>query len=315
MPYGYSQQQATTATDTAVATDAQSSGLVEITSTLEYGEGEAAGTGIILSSDGIVVTNHHVVEGATAITVTDVSTGATYTATVLGYNSAKDIAVLQLQDASGLTPAPLSDTATAIGDEVTAVGDANGDGGTLTASPGTVTQVRTSITVQDETTGTGKRLRHLIEVDADIISGDSGGALLDTAGEVVGMNVAASSGSADVTGYVIPLARVLRVAEKIEAGTETKAITIGYPAFLGVELGQGSGATIAGVVADSPAESLGLAAGDTVTSIGGTSVSTATALSTAVAAHEPGDTVTVTWTDSSGTSHSGSATLVEGPVA
>jgi S1-C subfamily serine protease len=301
--------------DTSAATAAQSTGLVQITTTVGYDEGQAAGTGIVIGSDGLVVTNHHVVEGATDVTVTDATTGEEYAADVLGYDAAKDVAVLQLEDASGLATASTDPGDAGLGDAVTAVGDAGGDGGDLTAAPGTVIDQHHPITVQDETTGEGAALRNLIEVSSDVVPGDSGGALLDAQGEVVGMTVAASSGGADVTGYAIPIGRVLRVVDAVLAGDDSGSVVIGGTAFLGVSISSADAApTLAGVVAGGPADQLGLTSGDTVTSIDGTAVSTAEGLRTAVAAHEPGDDVTVTWTDASGASHQGTVTLVAGPV-
>ncbi len=301
--------------NTSDATATQSSGIVEITTTLGYGEGEAAGSGMVIGGDGLVVTNHHVVEGATDITVTDVATGKQYAADVLGYDATKDVAVLQLVDASGLATVRTASGGVDVGDTVTAVGDAGGDGGGLTAAPGTVLDAHHAITVQDEETGAAVPLRNLIEVSSDVVPGDSGGALLDADGEVVGMSVAASSGSADVTGYVIPIGRVLRVAEAIEAGEASGSVVIGGRAFLGVSLAaQDPAPTLAGVVEGGPAQQRGLAAGDTVTALGGAAVGTADGLRTAVAAHEPGDRVSVAWTDTDGTAHTGSVTLVDGPV-
>jgi len=312
---GYAQQQYSgdTSLDTSEATAQQSTGLVEISTTLEYGEGEAAGTGIVIDGDGLVVTNHHVVEGATAIEVTDVTTGKQYHAKVLGYDASKDVAVLQLQNASGLATVTTHPGGASLGSLVTAVGDAGGDGGSLTAAPGEVTDLHHPIRVQDDITGTDVRLRNLIEVSSDVVPGDSGGALLTADGDVVGMNVAASEGGGDVTGYVIPIGRVLRIADAILAGDEGGSVVIGGTPFLGVQLANGS-AAIAGVVDGSPAAGLGLAAGDTVTSVDGARVSSADQLRSAVAAHQPGDAVTVAWTDGNGTVHSGRATLVDGPV-
>jgi S1-C subfamily serine protease len=312
---GYVQQQysAYTSLDSSEATAQQSTGLVEISTTLEYGEGEAAGTGIVVGSDGLVVTNHHVVEGATAIEVTDVTTGKQYDAKVLGYDASKDVAVLQLHNASGLATVTTDPGSASLGSAVTAVGDAGGDGGSLTAAPGEVTDLHHPITVQDDLTGADVRLRNLIEVSSDMVPGDSGGALLNADGDVVGMNVAASEGGSDVTGYVIPIGRVLRVVDRVLAGDESGSMVIGGTPFLGVQLADGS-ATIAGVVDSSPAAGLGLTAGDTVTSVDGTRVGTADQLRAAVAAHQSGDTVTVDWTDANGTAHSGRATLVDGPV-
>jgi S1-C subfamily serine protease len=207
-PYGYdysSPYSPTSSLDTSEATSEESTGLVTITTEIQYGQGEAAGTGMVIRSDGIVVTNHHVVEGATAIRVTVVNTGRTYTAEVLGYDATRDIAVLKLSGASGLAAVDTDSSGVSLGEDVTAVGDAGGDGGSLTAASGTVTDLRKAITVSDEQTGRPHRLRNLVEIDADIIPGDSGGALLDSEGAVVGMNVAASSGTANITGYVIPV--------------------------------------------------------------------------------------------------------------
>jgi S1-C subfamily serine protease len=312
-PYGYASPYTAAALDTAEATTEQSAGLVTITSEVDFGAGVAAGTGIVIGSDGLVVTNHHVVEGATDITVTVVTTGATYDAEVLGYDATKDVAVLRLDEATGLATATADPGGVDVGDGVTAVGDAGGDGGSLTAADGTVTALHRSITVSDEQTDEASRLRNLIEVDADIIPGDSGGALLDESGDVVGMNVAASSGSPSITGYVIPIRRVLRIADQVLADDTSGTVETGYDAFLGVSMG--AGLTLAGVVDGSAAADAGLGAGDTVTSLDGTTVSTQTQLRRAVAAHAPGDTVTVTWTDPSGTSHSASVTLGRAPVS
>lgn len=317
-PYGYgysSPYSPTSSLDTSEATSEESTGLVTISTEIQYGQGEAAGTGMVIRSDGIVVTNHHVVEGATAIRVTVVNTGRTYPAEVLGYDATRDIAVLKLSGASGLAAVDTDSSGVSLGEDVTAVGDAGGDGGSLTAASGTVTDLRKAITVSDEQTGRPHRLRNLVEIDADIIPGDSGGALLDSEGAVVGMNVAASSGTANITGYVIPVKRVVRIADAIVAGDSTVgAIRLGYGAFLGVSL-SGTGTTLAAVLDGGAAADAGLGAGDTITSVGGTPVTTYTQLRKAVARYAAGDRVRVTWTDSSGTSHAASVTLGQAPVA
>ncbi|TCN40378.1 trypsin-like peptidase [Kribbella orskensis] len=182
----------TAALDTATATADEQAGLVLVSTTLAGDSGTAAGTGMVIDEDGIVLTNHHVVEGSDSIKVTVATTDTTYTARVLGTDAVHDIAVLQLVGADNLTTVT-PDSTVAVGDEVTAVGDANGDGGNLTASAGSVTALAQSITVQGED-GTPSELDGLIEVDADVIAGDSGGALLDADGQVVGMTTAASSG-------------------------------------------------------------------------------------------------------------------------
>ena len=319
--------------DTSTATEAQQQGVVLINTVLGYQSAEAAGTGVVLTSDGLVLTNNHVVEGATEITVTIGATGETYTAQVVGTDASADVAVLQLEGASGLTTATLDpDDDLAVGDAVTAVGNAEG-GGVLLAADGTVTALDQSITTQAEGVSSGESLTGLIQVDADVVSGDSGGALLDDQGEVVGITTAASSGSADITGYAIPIDDALDVATQIIAGHDSDTITLGYPAFLGVQLATGAtttvpglggldgatgatgaGATIAGVIDGTPAAQAGLAAGDTVTAVDGTAVADGDALSAALAAHAPGDQVTLTWTATDGTTQTATVTLIAGPA-
>jgi S1-C subfamily serine protease len=300
------------------ATDAQSTGIVLINTELGYESGEAAGTGIVLTSDGEILTNNHVIEGSTKITVTIASTGKTYSATVVGNDPTNDVAVIQLENASGLEVADLDTTdSVAIGDEVTGVGNSEGQG-YLSAAAGTVTALDQEITVSDELTSAGKQLDGLIETDAPIVSGDSGGPLLDSDGEVIGIDTAASSNTQNPTGYAIPISDALEIVDQIESGVESDTVNIGYPAFLGVQLGTTTttaGVAIGGVIEDTPAADAGLAAGDTITAFDGLAVTTSTALSAAVAAHDPGDTAKITWTDASGESHTATVTLVEGPAA
>ncbi|MEV7972823.1 trypsin-like peptidase domain-containing protein [Cellulomonas sp. NPDC089187] len=309
--------------DTTEATAEQSAGVVLINTVLEYQSARAAGSGVVLTSDGLILTNNHVIEGSTAITVTIPSTGETYTATVVGTDATSDIAVLQLQGASGLTTATVDDDGDpAVGDTVTAVGNAEG-GGTLMAATGTVTALAQSITTQAEGAAAGEQLSDLIQVDADVVSGDSGGALIDGEGEVVGITTAASSGSANITGYAIPIEDALTVARQIASGQDTEDITLGYPAFLGVQLSSassglpgvtGSGAVIAGAIEGTPAAEAGLTTGDTITAVDGTAVTSGEELSAALAEHAPGDQVALTWTTATGASQTATVTLVEGPA-
>ncbi|WP_426564172.1 S1C family serine protease [Angustibacter sp. McL0619] len=305
-------QLGTATTDTSDASAAASVGMVEITS--ELSDGTAAGTGMVLSSDGTVVTNHHVVEGATAIQVTVVSTGQTYRAQFVGADGEKDVAVLKLVGASGLDTVALSSTAARVGDSVTAVGDANGDGGSLTAAPGQVTDTGQSITVQGED-GSPHALSDLIQVNADVIPGDSGGALVDSDGKVVGMNVAASSGTADVQGFVIPISTVLSTARAIVAGDDSGAIQLGYTGYLGVGLYDGDAATVADTLDGSAAADAGLQQGDTITSVDGQQVGSASELRAAIAAHQAGARVRLTWTTADGQQESATVTLGQAPIA
>ncbi|MEF2976052.1 S1C family serine protease [Subtercola sp. YIM 133946] len=310
------------------ATDAQSVGIVLINTQLQYENAAAAGTGIVLTSDGEILTNNHVVEGSTSISVTVASTGKTYTATVVGTDATDDVAVLKLDGASGLTTAKLdtSDTVAA-GDAVTGVGNAGGTG-SLSAAAGTVDALNQSVTTEAEGSAASETLSGMIQISADIEAGDSGGPLLDSDGEVVGIDTAASSGTSDVTGFAIPINTALDIAKQILAGNASDSIVIGLPAFLGIEVGsadsglgtQGgtgstAGAAVAGVIDGTPAASAGLVAGDTITSVNGTAIASGTALTTALKAFAPGDSVTIGYTDATGATQSVSVTLVAGPAA
>lgn len=306
-------QTTTSATD---ATAEQEQGLVYVTTTVDYGQARAAGTGIVLTSDGEILTNHHVIEGATSIQVEVISTGETYTAEVVGYDTSHDVAVLQLQHASGLTTATIDDSGdVTLGEDITTVGNAHGDGGAASAADGTVTGLDQSITVRDELDGAAKQLSGLIQVDADVISGDSGGALRDADGDVIGMTTAASSGTPDVTGYAVPIEQALTIADQISSGTSSATVTIGSSGFLGLQLDGRTGVPIVlGTVEGSPAAGLGITQGSTITALDGQTVTTAQQLSSAIGAHAAGDTVTLSWTDSAGASHTATAQLVPGPV-
>ncbi|MDM4763163.1 trypsin-like peptidase domain-containing protein [Galbitalea sp. SE-J8] len=301
------------------ATTAQSAGVVLIDTDLEYGQGEAAGTGIVLSSDGEILTNNHVVEGSTQITVSVATTGKQYTARVVGTDATDDIAVLQLEHASGLTVASIDDDDDlGVGDAVTGVGNAEGQG-YLSAAAGRVTALEQQITVNDDLSGAAKTLDGLIETDAPIVSGDSGGPLLDAEGEVVGIDTAASSNSSDPTGFAIPIDDALGVAKRIAAGSTSGDIQLGYPAFLGVELSQAAttveGAPVAGVVDGTGAADAGLTTGDVITAVDGTAIADGTGLSSAISAHKPGDTVRISWVDTTGTSRTAPIVLTQGPAA
>ncbi len=224
-------------------------GLVDIDTTLGYQQEEAAGTGIVLTSSGEVVTNNHVIDGATTISVTDVGNGKTYSASVVGYNRTKDIAVLQLHGASGLNTATIGNSSSvSVGEDIVGIGNAGGTGGTPSAAGGTVTALNQSITASDEGDATSEQLTGLIETNADIQPGDSGGSLVDTSGEVLGIDTAASAGfsfqssgqSSGNQGYAIPINEAITIAQEIEAGSSSSTVHIGATAFLGVEVAQGT---------------------------------------------------------------------------
>ncbi|HEY5115181.1 MAG TPA: trypsin-like peptidase domain-containing protein, partial [Nakamurella sp.] len=313
----------------ASATTAQELGVVDIDTVLGYDGAQAAGTGLVLTSSGEILTNNHVVEGSTSITVTVVATGQSYQASVVGTDLTADVAVLQLGGASGLSTANLAGSAVTVGDAVTGVGNAGGVGGTPAASPGTVTATDQQITTQAEGSAAAETLTGLIETDADIQAGDSGGPLFNAADQVVGIDTAAEQGGYTTAGYAIPISTAVSIAGRIESGQGSTTITIGYPAFLGVQVsptttGGGyrslqptttAGALISGVVTGGPAERAGLTAGDTITGIDGTAIGGTADLTSVLAGHTPGQTVTITWTDTTGSVHTAAVTLATGPAA
>jgi S1-C subfamily serine protease len=277
----------------------------------------------VLTSSGEVLTNNHVIDGSTSISVTVVSTGNTYTAKVVGTDPTDDVAVLQLQNASGLATAKIGDSsAVRVGSTVTAVGNAGGAGGVPSSAAGTVIALNQTITASDQNGSNPETLTGMIELNADIQAGDSGGPLYTSDGTIVGIDTAGSTSqaSATTTGFAIPIAKATSIAEQIESGKASSTIHRGYPAFLGVQLdpasGYGSvgGAAIAGVVAGSAAAHAGLQAGDAITTLNGTAIAGPTDLSSALAGLKPGQQVRVGWVDSAGQSHSATVTLGTGPA-
>lgn len=313
-------------------------GLVDINSTFGYEQASGAGTGIVLTSTGEILTNNHVIDGATAISVTDVGNGKTYKATVVGYDATQDIAVLQLQGASGLKVATIGDSSKAtVGEGVVAIGNAGGTGGTPSAAGGSIIALNQPITASDELGGTSEQLTGLIEVNADVEPGDSGGSLVNSAGQVIGIDTAASgtnggndpfaayeSGGSGNQGFAIPINEGLTIARQMVAGKASATVHIGSTAFLGVELASSDsyygestvpGAQIAGVIDGGTAAQAGLAEGDVITSLGGHTVDSATTLSTLMAGYHAGTEVVLGWTDVNGQSHSATVTLGSGPAA
>ena len=297
--------------------------LVDINTDLTYEGGQAAGTGIVLTSNGLVVTNNHVISGATRIRATDVGNGHSYTGVVLGYDRSHDVALVQLQAASGLATATLGNSSqVAVGDQIVGLGNAGGLGGTPSSAGGTVTALNQSITASDEGDGTSEQLTGLIQVNANIQPGDSGGALVDTNGHVIGIDTAASAGfnfqATGGQGYAIPINEAIGIARQIQAGQHTASIHIGPTAFLGVLVNSaassGPGATLANAVPGGPAAEAGLTSGDTITSVAGHSVDKPSTLTNLILLYHPGDKVEVGWSDSSGQMHQATVTLVSGPA-
>jgi S1-C subfamily serine protease len=326
-------------------------GLVDINTNLSYEDEQAAGTGMVLTSTGEILTNNHVIDGATSISVTDVGNGRTYSANVVGYDRTGDVAVIKLVGASGLQTVTAASGKASVGQAVVGVGNAGGTGGTPSTAGGSITAVDQSITASDGGSGgNAENLTGLIETNAGIQPGDSGGSLVNTSGQVIGMDTAASQNNGYQTsgsqGYAIPIGTALSLARLIEAGNASSTVHIGASGFLGVEvvssgssgagsgdgtggigggLGGGgtgasggsstSGASIQGVVSGSPADKAGLAVGDVITAVNGSSVTSASGLSNVLEGDHPGDSVQLQWTDGSGQSQSATVTLTTGPPA
>lgn len=305
--------------------------VVDVVSTLGNQNGTASGTGIVLTSSGEVLTNNHVINGATSIKVRDVGNGQAYTASVVGYDATHDVAVIQLQGASGLQTADLGNSSTvSVGGKVVAVGNAEGQDGTPSVATGKVTGLDQSITASDASAATSEQLTGLIETNAGIQPGDSGGPLLNPAGQVIGIDTAASTGSSfqlnsatATQAFTIPINEALSIARQIEAGTSSATVHIGSTALLGVEIASasqlggsaGAGAQVAGVEPGSGAANAGLTAGDVITSVGGHSVGSASDVRSALSGYRPGDKISITWTNQASQSQSATVVLGTGPAA
>ena len=316
-------------------------GLVDVNTVLGDSNERAAGTGIVLTANGEVLTNNHVINGATQISVTDIGNGQTYQANVVGYDRGDDVAVLQLVNASGLKTVTLADSSkVALSQQVVAIGNAGGVGGTPSVAGGTVTDLNQSITASDDSDGTSEQLTGLIQVNANVQPGDSGGPLVNTAGQVIGIDTAASAGtsfqaSQTGAGFAIPINKASNIGKSIFAKQASATVHIGPTAFLGVKVssgdqsgqnggGQGggqfgnggaAGADVQSAVPGTPADQAGLTDGDVITTLNGKAIASSDALTAALQAFHPGDSITLGWTDVQGQTHTATVQLGTGPAA
>jgi len=218
-------------------------GLVIINTTLQYNSEQAAATGMVIKPDGLVLTNNHVIEDSTSITARTAN-GHLYQAKVLGYDVTGDIALIQLEGAHGLQTVPLGDSSTTkTGDPVVGMGNAEGQSAIVPVS-GQVTALNQTITAGDQGGSISQETLHnMIQTNANIVSGDSGGPLANSAGQVIGMDTAGNDGGFAVqqssAGYAIPIDTALAVARQIEQGQPSSTVSIGYPPFMGIFIGQG----------------------------------------------------------------------------
>jgi S1-C subfamily serine protease len=289
-----------------------------------------AGTGMVLTSSGDVLTNNHVVEGAVRIEVTIPGEGTTYAAKIVGVDPVDDIALVHLVGASNLPTVSLGDSSSVtIGQHIVAVGNALGQGGAPTVTEGSVTGLDRSISVANDSGGS-EHLDNLIQIDASISPGDSGGAVVTDGQQVVGMITAASTGGrtqrVSTNGYAIPVADAIDIVNRIRSGRGGANIIIGKAGFLGIsakdldpqtaaQLGLAGtrGVLVVEVIPGTSAAKAGLAKDAVITAIDGEPTPTAEDLSPAIHHHKPGEQIRVTWVDQSGT-HTASVTLVSGPA-
>ncbi|MGK2879600.1 MAG: S1C family serine protease [Mycobacterium sp.] len=291
--------------------------VVEIDTRLDYQGAIGNGTGVVIGG-GQVLTNFHVVQGADAITAT--VGGSSYPAVLLGFDRQHDIALIELQGGGGVPSASLGDSSpVAIGDPVVAIGNHDGTNGSYVRSLGEVTELGRDLAVEDAFTGNQELLTDLIGVAADVRAGDSGGALVNADGEVIGVITAATvtfrmdpAGA----GYAIPINTALGIANQIRSGAPTDSVHIGPPTLLGVGVTVSDqsdyGLVIGDVITSGPASTAGLMPGDVLTAVNGSPVDSATALTTILDRLYPGDVVELVWLDQYGEERTGKAPLYAG---
>ena len=301
-------------------------GLVDISTNLSYQGAVGAGAGIVLNPNGEVLTNNHVIEGATEIKAVSLANSRSYEVDVIGFDRASDIALIRLRGAEGLPTAALGTSAfLAVGDPIAAIGNSDGAGGTPSYAPGTVTQLGASVRAADENGGGARQLNDLIRVAADIRPGDSGGPLVNSAGQVVGVTVAATltyrmGGVTGGEGFAIPIDRAMGIANQIRAGIPSPSSHLGDSAFIGVGIadappfGGPPGAVVRQVLPGTPAAGIGIFGGDVITAVDGIPVNTAADLSAIMDQRRPGNTVLLTWLDRGGMVRSAPLVLAKGPV-
>ena len=290
------------------------------------GSGQAAGTGEIITSTGEILTNNHVVDRSTSIQVTIAGRSQTYSAHVIGVDPSSDIALIQIDgNVAGLpTVSFASSSSVKVGDPIVAIGNALGQGGTPDVSQGSITALDQTITAS-EGGSKSEQLTGMLQSDATIYPGDSGGPIVNSSGQVVGMitagDVQGFRSSASTVNYAIPSDTLLSVVNQIRSGQASSQIIYGQTGYIGVSvqnldanaaaqlnLNVSSGALVQGVVSPSPAASAGITRYSVITSVAGTAITNIDDLGSTLLAHKPGERVSITWVNHSG-SHSATVTL------
>ena len=328
-------------------------GVVDVTANLQYLQETAKGTGFVIdAAAGLILTNNHVIDGATSVTITPVTSGKSYPARIVGYDPAHDVALLQLRGATGLKAVPIGNSSSIrVGTPVLAIGNEGGQGGSPTVAPGVISSLDRVIVASDQSSGLTETLHGMMQTDADIRPGDSGGPLADATGRVIGIDTAAG-GNTVYSGYAIPINQALPIARQIAARRPGGGVHIGLPTFLGVLMadststsprrqaspggavsssGRGctsgattatpvsiapvrSGALVEGVLCGTAAAGAGLFAGDVITSIGGQAVTSPVSLSALVSRYRPGSRAALAWVAPDGRLHTAVVTLTAGPA-
>jgi S1-C subfamily serine protease len=306
----------TSASDAAVAkVDAAT---VDINASTASGTGTVAGTGMVITSSGEVLTNNHVIDNVINITAQLNGVGRVYKATVVGYDATDDVALIQLQGASNLPTVPIGDSSqVSVGDQLTVIGNALGKGGTPAVVSGQVSQLDSSITASDES-GDTENLTGMLQVEANIQPGDSGGPEINSAGQVIGMTTAGSQSNVPsgqettvTTGFAIPINKALQIVNEIRAGSGPN-VHIGNAAQLGVKVSPGGtrGAVVDGVIAGTPAANAGMVAGDVIVKVDNQTITSASDLHKAMQGYVSGQSPVFVWLDpTTGASHSATVTL------
>jgi S1-C subfamily serine protease len=302
--------------------------IVNINTTLA--NGRAAGTGMLISSTGEILTNNHVIADATSIKVVIGGKGDSHDAKVVGYDVSHDVALLQITDSVKDLPTIVfgDPSKVKVSDPVVAIGNAGGVGGTPSATSGQVTALDQQVTASDGQ-GNQETLEGMIQIDAPIQPGDSGGALINSDAKIIGMNTAAAGGgrfsfntpSGSNVGFAIPIDNAVHIVSQIRSGNETETVFIGDRGLLGVQIEDissqpapvSSGALVVGVQNGSGADDQGIQSGDVITEANGKPVTDSASLRGALSRFHAGDSVDVVWVDTAGSRHEATVKLVPGP--
>ena len=291
--------------------------VVNINTRFGFNNAVGAGTGMIIDPGGVVLTNNHVISGATDISAFSNANGQTYAVDVIGYDRSQDVAVLQLRGGGGLPPVAIGG-GVSVGEPVVALGNTGGQGGAPSVINGRVVAVNQSVHASDTLTGAEESLNGLIQVDAPIKPGDSGGPIVNGAGQVVGMNTAATDSfkMSGGQGFAIPIGHAMGVAGAIRGGGGSPTVHVGPTAFLGLGVvDAGNGARVERVVGSGPAAGAGIGEGDVITTVDGVHISGATAMADVLVPHHPGDNITLNVLSRGGGNRNVIVTLADGPPA